>query len=335
MKKEILIYSGIYSWTVADIITRLEEAKDSDIRCRVNSPGGEVYYAYGLIAKYMEHTKNKQMQVDGIAASAAAFLCCCSDETECLDVSTFLFHRAAFPSWIENDPEYFTESRRSEITKINKDLRAIMEGKFTAELWQKVTGVSLDDLFSLESRMDVTLDAKQAKKLGLVNKINSITPEKKAEIESLVMGIAALSIPKMPETEREEPTTTIIKNPNKKMTLQEIKAQHPDVCKAIYDEGVAAERDRVESYMEFADVDPVAVKAGISAGKAITAKEMAGFSRKAIAQATIGNMQAENAPDVTTEEAEKGTTEKAKADAKATADFDKEWKAQAGVKTTV
>lgn len=333
MNKEILIYSAIYSFTVAEIITQLEEAKDSDIRCRVNSPGGEVYYAYGLIAKYLEHPKNKFMQVDGIAASASAILCCASNEVQCLDVSTFLFHRAAFPSWFEASPEYFTEDRRQELDNMNKQLRAIMEGKFTAEKWEQVTGVSLDRLFSLDERIDVTITAKQAKKLGLVSKINSITPEKKAEIESMVLRIAAMSVPKVPISDTDEDAIISTKNPHKKMTLQELKAQHPDVFKAAYEEGVTAERDRVEAYMEFADADPVAVKAGIAEGKPITAKEMAAFGRKLMAQSMIGSMEAENAAAVTTTEVEKGEEAGGNsAEAAATAEFDKEWKLQAGLK---
>lgn len=302
MKKEILIYSAIYSYSVADIITQLEGAKDSDIKCRVNSPGGEVYYAYGLIAKYQEHTKKKLMQVDGIAASAAAFLCCCSDEVECLDVSSFLFHRAAFPSWFENDPVYFTEAKRKELETVNAQLRAIMEGVFTADLWEKVTGVSLDDLFSLESRIDVTLDAKQAKKLGLVKKINSITPEKKAEIESLVMGIAAMSIPKMPVAENEEKTITEISKPPIKMTIEKLRAEHPEVYAAVVKIGETQERDRVEAFMEFVDIDVEAVKTGITGGAAITNKMMASFARKGMAVSAIAAIKTDNAPDVDTPE---------------------------------
>lgn len=330
MKKEILLYDYVYSYSTADVISKMDEYKDDDIVLRVNSKGGEVYAAYGIMAKFLEHQNSKIIRVDGIAASMGAFLCCAADSVECLDVSTFLFHRASMGSWFENQPELFTAELRQQLTSMNAQLRALMEGRFTAEKWEKVTKTTLDDLFSLESRIDVTLTAKQAKALGLVSKINPITPEKKAEIESLVMGFAAMTIPEVPKAEIPTPKITVQKQ-NIKMNIQQLKADHPEVYEAVYNLGVTAEKDRVEAYLEFADVDPVAVKAGIAEGKQITAKEMAAFSRKAIAQATLNTMEAENPAEIKTAEVPADGKTTPVAEAKAMADFDNEWKLQAGV----
>jgi ATP-dependent protease ClpP protease subunit len=194
MAKEILIYGPLYDSTVAPFIRTMEENKGSDIVLRINSPGGEVNSAYGAIAKYREHTGKKIIKVDGQAASAAAYFCCYTEDVECLDVSTFLFHRAAYPSWFEKDRNYFTDQLKEGLIRTNKDLRAAMEGKFTAAKWREVTGTTLDELFSLEQRLDVSLTASQAKELGLVSRVAKLTPERKSQIESMYVQMAAMTV---------------------------------------------------------------------------------------------------------------------------------------------
>jgi ATP-dependent Clp protease protease subunit len=307
--KEILLYSSIYSYSVADFINAMEEAKGQDVRIRVNSPGGEVYYGYGAIAKINEHKKGKTIQVDGRADSFAAFMCCCAEDVECLDVSTFLFHRAAFPEWIESSSERFTEPMKASLNQMNAQLRAFMEGKMKAEDFKKVTGVSYDDLFSLDNRLDVVLDAKQAKKLGLVSKVTAITPQKKAEIERDVYAIAAQSVPDAPAAPaaESEPTPPTPKSNNPKtMTLEQLKRDHPEVYAEAVKAGVTKERDRVEAFMAFVDVDPEAVAKAIEAGTDLSQKQMAEFSRKALSGQKLEAIKADSTGDVKTDEAPAG-----------------------------
>ncbi len=307
MKKEILLYSALYSYTASQFINELEANKDKEIVIRLNTPGGVVYDAYGMFAKLKEHKGKKTIKVDGMAASGGAFFLCYADSAECLDVSEFLFHRAAYGSWIENNKDYFTEEMKTALIKMNSNLRAAMEGKFTAEKWQEVTGVSLDDLFSLENRIDVRLDANQALKLGLVNKITTITPEKKAEIEALseMTAAAAFSV-----------TTTPIQATNTNthtMTLEQLKKEHPEAYAQAVQSGVAQERERVEALVVFAHIDIEAVKTAITDGKAFTPKEMAEFALKAAPKAESADDQIQalekgNAPDVTQQNADNNKT---------------------------
>lgn len=292
--KEILLYSSIYSHTAQQFITEIEAAKDSDITIRVNTPGGDVYSAYGMIAKFGEHAKAKTVKVDGMAASAGAFLLCYADNVEALDVSRVMFHRAAFPHWIESNKDLFTEEMKAELNTVNRTLRAAMEGKFTDEKWQEVTGVSLDELFSLESRKDVWLSADQAKALGIFKKINTITPEKKAEIEALsqAVAIASFTFP--------QPETNNNNSPQKQtlpMTLEKLKQEHPDVYAQAVALGATQERDRVEAFMAFADYDLAGVKEGITAGTPISQKQMAEFTIKVTAANAVKSLEAGSPAD--------------------------------------
>lgn len=298
---EILLYSSLYSSSVASLIKEMEAAKGEDMTLRVNSPGGEVFQTYGLVAKYQEHPKRKVIKVDGIAASSAAFLCCYADEVECLDVSSFLFHRAAF--WYEDNPTYFTDDIKAALNEMNAQLRAAMESKMTAADFEKETGVSYDSLFSLDSRIDVSLNAKQAKKLGLVQTVTKITPAKRKDIEAMAMQFAAnhVWIPEAEATEIPQPPTPKILKPNT-MTIEKLKAEHPDVYAAAVKEGVTAERDRVGSFLAFIDVDPETVAKGIKAGDNLTATAMAELSRKEFNKKASIKAEDENAPAVTTEQ---------------------------------
>lgn len=279
MAKEILLYGGIYSWNVASIIEAIDSVKGSQIKLRVNTPGGSVLDAYGIIAKLKELANPPEIMVDGQASSMGAFLCCYFKDVTALDVSEFTFHRAAYPSWIESDSRQFTQDMKDSLTRVNTDLRAAMESKINPDKWKSVTGFSLDEMFSLDSRIDITIDANQAKEIGLVNKVVNITPERKAEIDAANMQIAA-SFVRVVDTEATGNKTTQTTKSANIMTIEKIKAEAPEVYAQIVKEGVMQERDRVGAWMAYVDVDADAVAKGIEAGDNISQKAMAELNRK-------------------------------------------------------
>jgi hypothetical protein len=128
------------------------------------------------------------------------------------------------------------------------------------------------------------------------------------------------------EAVEEQPIT---QNSNQnKMTLDELKAKHPDVYASALAEGKKAEKDRVESIMVFNHLDPEACKKAIESGEALSAKQMAEFSLKAMSPEALKKVE-ENAPGaVKTAEAE--SKEKTEAEVK-TAAFEAEVKAELGL----
>jgi len=316
MAKEILLYTSINSYSVSDFISQLESAKDGDVTIRMNTPGGSVYDGYGAIAKFKEFPNDKTIKVDGRADSFGAyFLCFCpQDSVECLDVSTFTFHRAAMPSWYESDATLFNDAAKASLTKINDTLRAGIESKVTAKKWKAVTGVSLDDMFSLNSRIDVPLNAEQAKKLGLIGKVNTITPEKLAEIKAYSLDLAAELTPKVIVQPQNSDT----------MTIQEVKS-NKEVFDAIKAEILTDEKDRIAAFAEFADIDPKAVLEAITKGDKFTHAFGAKMTVKAMSTEGKKNLVAASAPAVDTAEVVAETEEEKtarEAKEKATASFD-------------
>lgn len=96
---------------------------------------------------------------------------------------------------------------------------------------------------------------------------------------------------------------------NKKMTKEELKQQHPDVYASIIQEGATQERDRVEAWLAFSEVDLNAVKEGIQKGENVTQKTMSEMFVKQTAQTTMNKIEGENPKPVETPVVEKTAAE--------------------------
>jgi len=305
MAKELLIYGSVDAFSSSEFIKTFGEVEAADdLVVRVNTNGGSPEYGWGMVAKFAEHKGSKTVKIDGKAYSMGMFIACYADDVEALDVSEFLLHRAAYPQWFENDPEYFTETLRSNLERINKSLRAAFESKVDVAAFESLKGVKLKDVFAMDSRLDVFFTAQEAKKIGLVKTINQITPKKRAEIDSRMeaaarhMGISIAAVVPAHSNPQSIPSP----NTNK-MTIEQLKAEHPALYAAAVQDGVAQERDRVEACLVFLDIDPKGVKAAIENGKPLTAKQMAEFTLKAANPKALAALEKESAPATETAEA--------------------------------
>lgn len=166
----------IWDFVAQEFITKLNEFEGKDATIRINSPGGNVFAGWGMIAAIKEFTGNLIVKVDGVAASMAAYLVLFCDNVECVDVSRFMLHKAR--GYAESDEE------KEFLNSVNRDLRSKMEQKFDSALWLEVTGFSIADVF--EKDIDVWLTAKQAKKLGMVKKINRLDPSEMQAFTQMV-----------------------------------------------------------------------------------------------------------------------------------------------------
>lgn len=302
--KEILLYGSIYTYGAESFINSMNDAEDEDIVIRVNSDGGSPETGWGMIAKCAEHKGKVKMKVDGKAHSTAAYMLCYAEDVECLDVSQFLLHRAAYAYWIENNAELMTQAMKDNLAFVNGKLRKALESKIDVAKFEQLKGVTLDALFSTDSRIDVMLSPAEAKKIGLVNRVVSITPQKKAEIDSYMqMAAHAQPVP------APKPTNPIIT----KMDITKLKAEHPAVYAEVIALGVAQEKDRVEACMVFMEIDPAGVKAAIESGKQLSAKQMADFTLKAVSGKRVEAIATEGAEEVKTDEVKKKAETEAEA----------------------
>ena len=111
---------------------------------------------------------------------------------------------------------------------------------------------------------------------------------------------------------------------NNNMTVQELKEKHPD----LYAEVIKSERDRVDAYLTFADVDLKAVKEGIESGENPTQKFYAEMSRKAMNKNELKKAEEDSPEEIKTAK----ETEIKKESSIEEAKFEKEALEAAGVK---
>ncbi len=282
--QELLLYGGIHSYSAEDFIQKLNSLDGEDITCRINCQGGDVFAGWGMIAKMREYPGNISVKVDGLAASMAAFMLLFAKDVECLDASSFIFHRA--------DGYTSTEEDKAWLNSINANFRRKMEEKIPSALFKEVTGKSYNDLFNPETRVDCVLTAKQAKQLGLVSKINklSVTEAKKVKALADKYEFTAELPTQITSVLESESKVEPIIQPIKMKTIAEFKAAHPELYAQVQQEAIDAERDRVGSFLAFLEIDAVTAKAGIESGKPMTQTQMAQFNLKAMQASTLAKL---------------------------------------------
>lgn len=293
--KTILLYGSIDSYKARDFHASLSSVVDEteELLLRVNSPGGSPEYGWGMASMWKELKNPKRILVDGQAHSMAMFFLAYSDNVESLDVSEFLIHRAAYPEWIENNPERFDQPMRDNLIRVNKSLEAALRSKIDVAKFEAISGVKLKDIFSMDQRLDVFITAKQAKEIGLVSKVTKLTAEMLAEVSTYAKAAQSENKIYIPEAILPPPVKPLNPNP-KTMTQAELKASHPDVYAAIQNEAVAQERDRVGAWMAYNDVDPAAVAKGIKEGASMSQTTMAELTRKSVAKASVDGAAADS-----------------------------------------
>lgn len=165
-KNRVLLYYQIWDFVAQEFIEKLTEFEGQDTEIRINSPGGNVFAGWGMTSVLQEFTGNLTIKVDGVAASMAAYLLLFQDNVECLDISKIMLH-PAYGKVDSEDDQAFLDS-------VNNNLKSKMKQKFNAETFEKIAGYTIDEMFS--ENKELWLDAKQAKKLGIVQKINRLDP---------------------------------------------------------------------------------------------------------------------------------------------------------------
>jgi ATP-dependent Clp protease protease subunit len=298
MAKELYLYSPIYDFVAEALISQMEENKGSDIIIRGNTPGGSVFSGWGIIAKMKEHDGKVLMKVDGSVASMGTFILVFAQEAEALDVSKIHLHRA---DMYVNGPE-----DQAFLDGVNKDLKAKLIQKIDAAKLKELKGITIDDLFDPEKRIDVWLTAKEAKSIGLIQKIVKLNP---SEITAFNKRFQIAAEAESKEDNNPNPQPKKVMN-----TLEELKAKHPELyaqaVAAGHKAGAEAEAKRVAAWEAWRHIDASAVDKGIKEGREITMADISEFSAKALSPEALKKLSATAAPGVKTgESTQTATTE--------------------------
>lgn len=290
MAKELYLYSPIYDFVAQALIQQMEENKSESLVLRINSPGGQVFAGWGIVSK-MKELVNAGIKIhakcDGIVASMAVPILCYASSSECDDISVFMIHKAGM--YVSNDDD------QQLLDKVNDDLRKKLNKKVDNKKLKDLKGVTIDDIFDAEDRKEYYLTAKEAKDIGLVDKITKLNPsELMAAFNENIYKIAAIETAKPPIS---TPTS-------KPMTLEQLKAEHSDLFKSIFDLGVKGEQNRIKAWMAWGQIDPEKVSKAIADGTEITMADISEFSAKAMTPEALKKLSAEAAKPISTEEPE-------------------------------
>jgi ATP-dependent Clp protease protease subunit len=183
MPKPLLIYSAIYDYIAEMVVNLINDVPENEnLDVYVNSPGGSVFAGWSIIGVMQKRSGETNMSVMGIAASMAAFMLLFADKREGLNVSQYLLHRA--DGYVED------EDQQKWLDNINKDLRKQMEMRLKMDVFAEVTGVTMDELFDPKKRINVWLNAKQAKQIGLIDKIIKLEPKQAESMSKQFVAFA-------------------------------------------------------------------------------------------------------------------------------------------------
>ncbi len=291
--------------TASEFIEQMQEVEpDQELQVRLNCIGGEPEYGWGMAAKFQEHTGPKKVLVDGQAASMGMFFLCYADQKEAYDVAEFLIHRCAYPSWVESNPDWFTEPMKENLIRVNASLQKALAATIDVTAFEnlkqvKEKNIKFKDIFSMDSRIDVFVSAADAKKIGLIDKVIKLTPQKAAEINSFMAKAARGEFKKVAALVEETET----ENNSKKtitMTIEKLKTEHPEIFAAAVAVGVKQELDRVKSCLVFQEIDPTGVKTAIESGEPLSETQKAEFSLKSFNKAATAKVEETNKTAITT-----------------------------------
>lgn len=322
MAKEILLLGRITEYNVLYWFDQLKDAlKDNDaeeLNLRINCTGGSPEYGQSILSKYRAIADQTFVEVDGMAHSMALFILCYTkkERVSVLSTTQAVLHRAAYPPYWEKDPAFAESIEADSLARTNKDLEKALRNSADIEALEslpqmKNKNLTVKDIFSMDARHEVLLTGADLVKIGLAGKMVNITPKKSAEISAMTDAFEkcnsveefrmAASVTAAPPKQESQIEHTI-------MDLNELKTKFPGIYAQAKAEGhaegvtagIAAEKDRVEAIMVYADVDAEACKAAVESGKPLSAKQMAEFNRKMISKEALTGAEADSAADVTT-----------------------------------
>lgn len=303
MAKELYIYSPIYDFTAESVVKQLNEvSNDEELIIRMNTPGGNVTSGWSIISKLSERTGETKAIIDGDAASMGAVMLVYFDEVIANDTSSIMFHKAAYPSWYKP-----SETELKKLKNINNQFKE----KLSKKVKDKPNGKAfIDKVFESDVRNDVELTPKEAKDLGIVDEIRKLEPKAYSQMQIVAMVESGESPIEANKPQRTEDNHKLNNSP---MDLTKLKAEHPALYAQVLSEGkelgIKQEKDRVEAWAVYNEVDPEKVKAGIESGEPLSAKAMAEFNLQAVSGKKLEAMEIENQDDPNTPVAKKTAEE--------------------------
>lgn len=242
----------------------------SNITIKINSCGGDLYTGIAIHNAIKGLTGHKVVVVEGIAASAASVIACAGDEVQVYPGSMVMIHGVAGLLM-----DYYT---LADLKKLQKDFDA--SERAIAEIYHAKTGLAVDQLRTMMTR-ETWMVGQEAIDNGFADTLlDGDGPDVTVSADKQVLLVAGIrhnikglhnvpntirvsnSIHAAPAAGNTKPTGNggQKRKDDKPMTLEEIRAQHPDLVAQIEQQAAAnaitQERARIEA------IDSIAASVG-------------------------------------------------------------------------
>ena len=227
-----------------------------EIVVRINSGGGDVFAANAIYTRLKDHKANITVKIDGWAASAATIIAMAGDSIEIPRNAVFMIH----------DPKmgiygYYSQY---DFIKMADELKIIKQSIING--YALKTGKDDEEIASLMAN-ETWFDGNQAVENGFCDKL--MFEEVETEVENaskIVVNSVSIDISNyknIPKDFKKHQNSNFgvfsnIKNKNEKKesgivaikTVEELKAQYPDLTNALIENAAKEERERIKNIEE-------------------------------------------------------------------------------------
>lgn len=305
----------IGSYSMNRLINEIELLEDNELLMPWYSFGGDVWAGFGF-ADFLNGSEKKiTAKVTGVAASMGAALLPYFDKVIGAKQADIMLHSVS-------------SSVNSLVKKKNEDLYKVLSSKIDENKFKELKGISLKDVIFAEGeeRKDVWITGEEAHKIGLFDELIDLSPSDKYKNEAFISQykMSANLEYELPDKIKNKIESNLSNQKKKIMNIDELKASHPELYAQVFNkgksdgltEGVKSEKNRVDTWMVFNDVNPEKVKNGIESGEIMSEAEKLTFLRESQTKAMQNGLEAESAQDlIPDKETAKVKTEAQKEDA--------------------
>lgn len=231
-----------------DVTREIQDAKGRDLEIIINSGGGDVYSGSEIYTAIKEHKGNSTVKIVGLAASAASVIAMAGKKVLISPTAQIMIHNVSSSA----GGDYRDLKHSSDILKnYNKSI---------ANAYMLKSGLSQDELLKLMDK-ETWFNAQQALEKNLVDEVMFEEAKLVANADNTKMipeeVINKLRNERLSNLGVETSPKEDLDNKNKgdeDMTLEELKAKHPDLYNQIIEEGkkegIKNENERIKAIEE-------------------------------------------------------------------------------------
>ncbi len=269
-EKELILYGDIVSekpWfndsedlfiTPSYFLEQMDDLKGAEkITVRLNSGGGSVYVALAIYNYLKELSAEKIVVIDGICASAATVIAMAGDIVKIPKTALFMIHDTKLlpyayigisdldkiKSQLESGKKAIISAYQSKVSLSNEELSEMMSKEtwmtgedavkngFADELVENTTNIGNAGEYLLVNNLEI--DIRNYKNLPQhIEKIKNLAPDNKGVEDIKNENIGG----------------------NEEMTTEKLKNEYPDIYNQVYEDGVKAERGRIQEIEAISNV---------------------------------------------------------------------------------